>query len=201
MSNNVNEENDLKKDEEINSLKSVYQIAIETRNFEIANLIQRNNFFMIFQGVLLAGLVQAEQSRPYVEFFICITGICVSYYQMQMASGAKYWQDWWETRVIHFEQQLCDKIKSPNNPEPYKLFHIGMKDVEKDVRNSLNNKNYPITNCLILKSYSVGRAPIKVAIALLLTWLVLLLSTLNFDLETLIGLKNLVTGFTVNPSP
>ena len=34
-------------------LKRIYEVAIETRNFEIAQLVHRNNFFMIFQGVLI----------------------------------------------------------------------------------------------------------------------------------------------------
>ena len=44
-------------EEEIKSIKAVYEIAIQTRNFEIQQLINRNNFFMIFQGVLLAAVV------------------------------------------------------------------------------------------------------------------------------------------------
>lgn len=31
-------------------LKKIYYIAVKTRNFEISQLVQRNNFFMIFQG-------------------------------------------------------------------------------------------------------------------------------------------------------
>ena len=43
--------------ENISELKAVYKLAIETRNFEIQQLINRNNFFMLFQGVLLAAVL------------------------------------------------------------------------------------------------------------------------------------------------
>ena len=29
-------------------IKAIYKLSIETRNFEINNLIQRNNFYMLF---------------------------------------------------------------------------------------------------------------------------------------------------------
>ncbi len=38
------------------------------REFEITQLAQRNNFFMIFQGVLLAGVIQSAHSIPAVSF-------------------------------------------------------------------------------------------------------------------------------------
>lgn len=77
-------------DQNYESLKAVYKVCIETRNFEINQLIQRNNFFMLFQGVLLAAALQNQGSKPVVELIICLTGIFVSIYQLQMASGAKY---------------------------------------------------------------------------------------------------------------
>ena len=53
------------------SLKAVYEISIKARHFEISHLIQRNNFFMLFQGVLLASVMQAQNSRPFVELVVC----------------------------------------------------------------------------------------------------------------------------------
>src|SRR5690606_39380856 len=67
---------------------------------------------MLFQGVLLASVMQAENSRPFVELVVCVTGFLVSIYQIQMASGAKFWQEWWESRTEHFENLLCDKLKT-----------------------------------------------------------------------------------------
>lgn len=90
----------------LESIKAVYEICIETRNFEINQLIQRNNFFMLFQGVLLAAALQNQASKPIVEVVICLAGVFVSMYQLQMACGAKFWQEWWESRVEHYEKKL-----------------------------------------------------------------------------------------------
>jgi hypothetical protein len=58
---------DPKKDntEKLSELKAVYKLAIETRNFEIHQLINRNNFFMLFQGVLLAAVFNNQASKPF----------------------------------------------------------------------------------------------------------------------------------------
>src|SRR5690606_24614598 len=92
--------------DQLESLKAVYKLCIETRNFEIGQLIQRNNFFMLFQGVLLASTLQLDTGKPWVEVIICTAGVLVSAYQLQMACGAKFWQEWWENRVEHYETLL-----------------------------------------------------------------------------------------------
>lgn len=181
---------------ELKSLKSLYEISIDTRNFEINQLIQRNNFFMLFQGVLLASVLQAELSRPFVEFTICIAGLLVSIYQMQMASSAKFWQEWWEERVDHFEKLLCEKLKESSQTEPYVLFSTESSEVKRTVASKIVNKKHKITNALMLANYSVGRAPIKVSIVLIFTWLTLLASTMNWQI--LSWVPDLITGFPIN---
>ena len=54
-----------------------FDIALRMRDFEIAQLSQRNNFFMIFQGVLFAGLVQSAHTKPVVSFMVCVAGFVV----------------------------------------------------------------------------------------------------------------------------
>jgi len=44
------------------------------REFEITQLAQRNNFFMIFQGVMLAGVIQSSHAIPVVSFLVCVAG-------------------------------------------------------------------------------------------------------------------------------
>lgn len=76
--------------EKLDAAKRVYERCIEIRNFEIGQLTNRNNFLMIFQGVLFAGLVQSVGTFPVVSFMACITGGLVSWYQTKIAAGAKY---------------------------------------------------------------------------------------------------------------
>jgi len=122
----------VKSSDDIESIKAIYKIAIETRNFEINQLIQRNNFFMLFQGVLLAAALQDQTSKPFVELVISIAGLFVSIYQLQMASGAKFWQEWWEERVDHFEKLLCEKLKESSQTDFYGYpFKAGSRSPEK----------------------------------------------------------------------
>lgn len=180
----------------LESLKSLYELCISTRNFEIGQLIQRNNFFMLFQGVLIASVMQAENSKPFVEFIICITGMLVSIYQMQMASGAKYWQEWWESRVEEFEKKLLEELKKENNQEAYELFTVSASSVREVVASRLSrNTNEKFTNFFMLQKYSVGRAPMKVSIVLIATWFVLTLATIQWS--SFSWLPEILKGFTV----
>lgn len=183
------------KDERLESLKSLYEISISTRNFEIGQLIHRNNFFMLFQGVLLASVIQAENSRPFVEFVICLAGLCVSVYQMQMASGAKFWQEWWESRVEYFERLLCERLKATCDADVHELFTVPLKDVTHDVAARISLSKQRVTNSLMLARYSVGRAPMKVSVALIFTWIALMASTLNWSVLDFV--PDLIVGFPV----
>ena len=180
---------------DVHTLKALYEISIETRNFEINQLIQRNNFFMLFQGVLLSAVMQTETSKPYVEVIICIAGFFVSIYQLQMASGAKYWQEWWESRVDYFEEQLCSKIKQCEYREAHKLFTVKSKDVHDIVKFRLTeHKKKAFTNLLILGGFSVGRAPIKVSLCLIFTWIALFLTTLDISAIPDFKMSEIFTG-------
>jgi hypothetical protein len=73
------------------------ELDLHLREFEINQLTQRNNFFMIFQGVLIAGLVQSHgAAAPVVTFSMSLLGVATSLLQIGMAGGAKYWQSRWE---------------------------------------------------------------------------------------------------------
>lgn len=93
-------------------LKKIYAITVKTRNFEIAQLIQRNNFFMIFQGVLLACVISSKDTVPFVQFIICFAGFYIAYCQTKVAAGAKFWQEYWESEVYKAEEQLQDLYKN-----------------------------------------------------------------------------------------
>lgn len=87
-------------------LKKIYYIAVKTRNFEIGQLVQRNNFFMIFQGVLLASMITSKETVPFVQSVVSATGFYIAYLQTQVAAGAKFWQEYWEDEVYEAENNL-----------------------------------------------------------------------------------------------
>ena len=181
------------------SLKAVYKVCIETRNFEINQLIQRNNFFMLFQGVLLAAALQNQGSKPAVELIICLTGIFVSIYQLQMASGAKYWQEWWESRLEEYEQKLGEH-QGANDASFHDLFTASPDKVHSVISERLRRKSKgKFSNLLILQAYQVGRAPIKVSLVLTLAWLTLTFHCIDFSSIPLP--TGLVKGFTFAAQP
>lgn len=181
-------------DQNYESLKAVYKVCIETRNFEINQLIQRNNFFMLFQGVLLAAALQNQGSKPIVELVICLTGIWVSIYQLQMASGAKYWQEWWESRLEEYEKKLGEH-KDANDTSFHDLFTASPDTVHSVIYERLQRKSKgKFSNLLILQAYQVGRAPIKVSLVLALAWIMLTLHCIDFSAIPLAS--GLVKGFT-----
>lgn len=191
------EEVNTKSDPKVSELKAVYKLAIQTRNFEIQQLINRNNFFMLFQGVLLAAVFSNQAPKPIVEFIICLSGIFISGHQIKVAAGAKYWQEWWELKTSEIEDELKNTIgKDGFIP----LFSLNKED-EKDTKvfkEKVDNKiDKPESkfleidfNEIIKRKYSVSRVPIYTGFVLMLTWLALFLSTLSwfhsFDISTFI---------------
>lgn len=82
----------------VGSASAGYELDMRLREFEISQLTQRNNFFMIFQGVMVAGLVQSQgTAAPLINFSVCFMGAWISIFQIGMAGGAKYWQSRWES--------------------------------------------------------------------------------------------------------
>lgn len=179
------------KDDEINlntakisELKAVYKLAIETRNFEITQLINRNNFFMLFQGVLLAAVFSNQAPKPIVEFIICFSGIFISGHQIKVAAGAKYWQEWWELKTSEIEDELKKAIGDNSfiplfslNKDEIKTFRSKVIFRLETSQNKCLGKDY---NDIIKMKYSVSRVPIYTGFVLMLTWLALLFSTLGW---------------------
>ncbi|WP_288366585.1 hypothetical protein [Acinetobacter soli] len=173
------------KPDNISELKAVYKLAIETRNFEIHQLINRNNFFMLFQGVLLAAVFSNQASKPFVEFVICLTGIFISWHQVGVAAGAKYWQEWWELKTSEIEEQLKNAMEVDHFISLFDLDNeINHKEQSNKVIAKINKSSGlidSIINMLILRKYSVSRVPIRSGLILMLTWTVLFLSTIHWS--------------------
>jgi hypothetical protein len=167
-------------------LKDVYCLAIAARDFEITQLVQRNNFFMIFQGVLLAGLLQASNTSTghitsVVAFLVCLAGLLISILQFFMASGAKFWQERWEHAVEAAEAKLF-----PNTAEHTDLFRMfSNPDPDSIVRNRMQGK---CLGWLVTRSSPSG-LPIYTALIFVVIWLLLWLSTFTFPCASFI------TGF------
>lgn len=182
-------------------LKRIYEVAIETRNFEITQLVHRNNFFMIFQGVLIACIINSNNTVPLIHTVICFVGIGISFYQMQAASGAKFWQEYWEIEVNKSEKKL-KLFYEKQNKEFHQLFDKKTEIVQKEVYEKLHGKHinkyslfwskyystnpykfirtynpFTFTRNRILTKPSVSKIPIQVGRFLLCIWIITLFTT------------------------
>ena len=173
------------------------------RNFEITQLTHRNNFFMIFQGVLLAGIVQSTHTLPIVSFLVCVAGFSVSIYQVAMAGGAKFWQEYWEATLGITEKILLNRIvrRGADNSLTenrrsmlYRLFHDDTAKYDDLVRDRLKKHDANgIILKIIMQRFSVSRIPIYVGLCLSLVWLLLILCTMRGYAP--FGIPSFIVGF------
>ena len=158
-------------DQSISDLEAVYLKALEVRNFEITQLVQRNNFFMIFQGVLLAGVLQSEGKIPSISLVVSLIGLALSVAQYRTAAGAKFWQERWEFALAETERKLQRAYGQSSRSWTVSLFHrVSAHDV---VRNSLGRSSAWgrfFFDPLILIKPSVSRIPIYAGMLLAIGW-------------------------------
>ena len=184
--------NTLKTD--LRHLEVMYQRAIAARDLEVQQLVQRNNFFMIFQGVLFAGLLQSAgcgKIIPVVSFVVCIAGFVASLFQIGMAAGAKFWQERWEAAVVSSEQAMHNLLQQdPDQGLVVEAFSSGDEFINKLVEGRMKGK---LLGRLVTWRFSVSRIPIIARIAFLMLWLILILVQIegSFTIPTwIIGFKS-----------
>lgn len=149
-----------------NKQSEIFNIALKMRDFEITQLSQRNNFFMIFQGVLFSGFVQSTHKLEFVSLMVCFAGFFASIFQIGMASGAKFWQEYWEQKVSDFES-----LQQVDNKNEKLLFHDKKKIYKDTVRDRLKQQeNSEIVNDLVFKKYSVSRIPVYIGLIFSVIW-------------------------------
>jgi hypothetical protein len=196
MNSSILVENSLDNDSDVQALKSLFQIALQKRDFEITQLVQRNNFFMIFQGVLFAGIMQSTHSKPFITFLVCLVGFLISIYQTGMASGAKFWQEYWEEALKKIEARLLVHIgsKDSSRNEIWSLFHDREAIYSEVVNRRMHahkNSFFSPTSWLVMKRFSVSRIPIYVGISLSLVWLCMIIASIDI---TLTGFSFAIVG-------
>ena len=180
--------------EDTASLEAMYARAIVARDLEVQQLVQRNNFFMIFQGVLLAGLVQAAGNGkiiPIVSFLICTAGLAASVFQVGMAAGAKFWQERWEDPVNKAEAEL---VKIYENMHVRQLvveaFSAGDEYINATVRGRMKGK---LIGRLVAARFSVSRIPIYAGAFFALLWILLL--AVQIQVPFGFGIPSWIVGF------
>lgn len=180
---------------DLEACDKLYEQCLEIRNFEISNLVSRNNFFMIFQGVLIAGVIQAsDKAPPIVQFLSCFLGLVLSGLQLMTASGAKFWQEAWEDQLDKAERRLKRIVHSLEGGRYFRLlFSEKVNRTERKVKARLRTSEKNKLDVLIVRRFSVSKAPIYAGMAFSVFWLLMVLYTLKGPLG--IFLLSFVVGF------
>ncbi|MGC6377897.1 hypothetical protein ACNO7L_08835 [Bisgaard Taxon 45] len=167
-------------DNRISELKRVYERCIETRNFEIQQLLQRNNFFIVFQAALFTALSQLDNKSELINTTIFIFGLIVSCFQIGVASGAKFWQEYWEAKLSDIECELKGALKGSKKFICLFSSEDGSNNIDaKKLVESRLNKN-PFIHKLILSKFSVSTIPIYMGLVCFFVWIILFLLYLYY---------------------
>ena len=177
----------------IKRLDAIYGRVLELRNFEIQNLNTRNTFISAANIGLFAFSVGQETD---VLWLLALLGIFVSGLQIQMAAGAKYWQEVWEYKLADTERKLYQIYMDENKPnldsDPFihlftpeemgnyannetidsKFYERQKDEIHEMMKGKLQADCW--VNSIILKKYSVSRTPIYLGMVMAGFWVLLL---------------------------
>ena len=121
-------------------------------------------------------------------------GVFISWHQIKVAAGAKYWQEWWEVRTSDIENELKEKMQELTGRADnfISLFDFEDKAQKEKYERKVLDRTYKtgkknkapeifenISKVLISGRYSVSRVPIASGIVLLITWTALFLGTIG----------------------
>lgn len=69
-----------------------YRFACERHAYELGETISRNNFFMVFQGVVFAGALNLGKAAgsEWIWVLVCLLGLVMSGFQFWMAASGRH---------------------------------------------------------------------------------------------------------------
>lgn len=156
----------------LTALEKAHERCFQHRDFEITQLVQRNNFFILFQGFLFAGVVAlSDPTDTKLRFILSVLGVLMSYFQWKAAAGAKFWQEYWEAKLSTLEKELKKYPEYRRLSIPLAMENNYKEVVTQHLENYGTNK---IKSWLILSHGSVSAIPIYIGISCFLIWFFLM---------------------------
>ncbi len=143
-----------------------FDVALETRNFEIEMLWKRSNYFLALNTAIAVGffsLLKKDMSMDLYALLFCVIGcfVCIAWINVNL--GSKFWQAVWEEILTEISGDM-------------ELDYFVKSDDHKDrVRNNLVNLNSPkilekYYNYLVLDKPSVSKWMTLLSFFFLLVW-------------------------------
>lgn len=155
-------------DKNISNEQFLYNVALETRNFEIKLFWQRSNYFLVLNTAIAIGFFKLDD--VFYGILLSFLGFLTSLLWFSVNLGSKFWQSRWEERLKLTEEKFAPDIK---------FFSADRSIVKKDVKESLeyseHNKIRKIIDWLILLKPSVSFTMILLSMLFILFWITVLI--------------------------
>jgi len=146
----------------------LYEIALDTRNFEISLFWQRSNYFLALNTATAVGFF-LKATETY-QIWLGIFGLLVSILWVAINCGSKFWQSRWEMRLKIAEDNLDEKID---------YFSADWETIQKDVKDSIDFSNHGcirnIFDKLVLAKPSVSFVMTLLSVLFVLFWATLII--------------------------
>jgi hypothetical protein len=151
--------------------KDAYKMALDTRNLEIGLFWQRSNYFLALNTALAIGFFNVKDKG--FMLLLALFGLIISFLWYRVNLGSKFWQSRWEQRLRVVEEQIAPNLN---------FFAADWETIREDVRSSLRNSRHSwlqrYLDTRILKKHSVSYQMIRLSIAFIGGWALLILVTL-----------------------
>lgn len=150
-------------------LEEAFQIALDTRKFEIDLYWKRTGYFVLFIGAVFVGYYRvlpisrsSDSEKEWLLLLLSSLGFLLSLLWYMANRGSKFWQENWEAHI----EDLSIKLRKP-------IFGI-IKINEHTIYNPKQfNKSYP---------FSVSKVNQMVSLIITFSWLIILLKDLGLFL-------------------
>jgi len=152
--------------------KELYQIALDTRNFEISLFWQRSNYFLALNTAIAVGFF-VKASAVY-QFGLGFFGLLTSILWVAINCGSKFWQSRWETRL---------KIAEDNLSKDINYFSTDWETLLADAQKSIDFSNHNFLrkyfDRFVLAKPSVSFVMTLLSVLFVLFWIILIIISIQ----------------------
>lgn len=113
------------KDNPLTNPYKAYEAALRIQESELNQLAVRNNFYIVFQGVIIAGFIQSYKdcNISFVYLIFALLGLFISFIHVRASESAKILFVASNNVVKYMEEYIEQKVKSADNANPVFLMH------------------------------------------------------------------------------
>jgi len=89
--------------------RDLYNILLDTRNFEIKLFWERANYFLVLNTAIAVGYFNVRD--PFQQLIVALIGLFSAYLWLRVCLGGRFWQAKWEGAISKFETDCLDGVR------------------------------------------------------------------------------------------